>query len=84
MSIKVTYYLWSLLDLLGVLGIWLGAHFSQPLFFLGSVLFFAAGVLIALRKLRCSHCKKILPINNSLPEQVICPRCGQLLQERKK
>ena len=84
MSIKVTYYLWSILDLLGVLCIWLGAHFSQPLFFLGSVLFFAVGILIALRKLRCPHCKKFLTFKNSLPEQVICPHCGQLLNKRKE
>ena len=84
MNIKVTYYLWSVLDLLGVLCIWLGAHFSQPLFFLGAVVFIVAGFLLALRKLRCPHCKKILPINNSTPDRVICPHCGQLLRGNKK
>ena len=84
MSIKVTYYLWSILDLLGVLCVWLGAHFSQPLFFLGTVVFIAAGFLIALRKLRCPHCNKFLTFKNSLPEQVICPHCGQLLKKNEK
>ena len=84
MGIKVTYYLWSILTILAVLCGWLGAHFSQPLFFLGTGIFVVVGFLLALRKLRCPHCKKILPINNSLPERVICPHCGQLLKENKK
>ena len=84
MGIKLTYYLCSILTLLGVLCTWLGAHFSQPLFFLGTVVFIAVGFLLALRKLRCPHCKKILPINNFTPERVICPHCGQLLQKNKK
>lgn len=84
MSIKMTYYLWSILTSLGVLCTWLCAHFSQPLFLFGAVVFIAAGFLLALRKLRCPHCKKFLTFKNSLPEQVICPHCGQLLHAHKK
>ena len=84
MSIKVTCYLWSILTLLGVLCVWLGAHFSQPLFLIGAAVSIAAGFLIALRKLRCPHCNKFLTFKNSLPEQVICPHCGQLLKKNEK